>query len=280
MRRHNQDIKEIKSKLSIVDSDWKDEFAEEVITQLELLDTRSGIDSETIKKLLSENFKVGITVLRLFLEKSKDEFNILLRQIFDKERGLGKKFFENDPNYFVEQLSDIDLISKINESIQKKYTWKDIIIERLKAGRGSAIKGQFRGRSLEDFVQERIDQVFSSFDIRCNFIGEGNNMEAKADFAIPSKTNPSIVIEVKAYGATGSKQTDSLGDVEKIINNKRHDTYFLFVTDGVSWLDRMSDLKKIIRYQNEGYIYRIYTQQMEAELLEDLIQMKKEINLY
>ncbi|HMQ90142.1 MAG TPA: DpnII family type II restriction endonuclease [Flavilitoribacter sp.] len=99
---------------------------------------------------------------------------------------------------------------------------------------------------------------------------------AKADFAIPEKGNPNVVIEVKAYGATGSKQTDSLGDVEKIISNKRHDTYFLFITDGITWLDRLSDLKKIIKYQNEGFIYRVYTMNMKNELIDDLIKIKQE----
>ena len=88
-----------------------------------------------------------------------------------------------------------------------------------------------------------------------------------------------MVIEVKAYGATGSKQTDTLGDIEKIITNKRHDTHFLFVTDGITWLDRISDLRKIIQMQNEGNIYRIYTMGMSQELSQDLQQIKKEKSL-
>ena len=230
-------------------------------------------------ELLNEDWNAGLTIIRLFREKSKDEFNTILKGLFEVERGIGKSFYNNDPAYFIKKLSNLKVIEIINSSIKKEYTWNDIIIERLKLGRGSAIKGQFRGRLLEDFVENIINKIFREYDSRCNFSGKNNTSIAKADFAIPSKENPSVVIEVKAYGATGSKQTDTLGDIEKIITNKRHDTHFLFVTDGITWLDRISDLRKIIQMQNEGNIYRIYTMGMSQELSQDLQQIKKEKSL-
>lgn len=100
----------------------------------------------------------------------------------------------------------------------------DVIIERLKLGRGSAIKGPKRGRFLENEVEAVIKSVFGdSYDKNCNFIGlEGK--QAKAEFAIPSKDDPEILFEVKAYGATGSKQTDVLGDIGKIKDAKKHNS--------------------------------------------------------
>ena len=102
---------------------------------------------------------------------------------------------------------------------------------------------------------------------------------AKADFCIPSTQHPSIVIEVKAYGATGSKQSDVIGDVQKIILEKRSDTYFFLVTDGITWKARMRDFERLIEFKNYGDIYRIYTQKMKDELLADLFQIKNELNL-
>lgn len=73
--------------------------------------------------------------------------------------------------------------------------------------------------------------------------------------------------------------TDILGDIGKIIAAKRADTAFLFFTDGVTWKQRRSDLKKIVEYQNNGDIIRIYTYAMAASLEADLRQLKSEYGL-
>src|SRR6185312_16659072 len=122
--------------------------------------------------------------------------------------------------------------------------------------------GQRRGRDVEDFAEAIIRKVFGKqFQMRCNFSGP-RGRTAKCDFAIPSKAEPRILIESKGYGATGSKMTDIIGDIEKIIAAKRADTAFLFLTDGLTWRERKSDLRKIVEYQNSGDITRIYTYAM------------------
>jgi len=45
------------------------------------------------------------------------------------------------------------------------------------------------------------------YEARCQFTGVGTRSE-KCDFAIPDRHRLLILIEAKAYGATGSKQTD------------------------------------------------------------------------
>ena len=181
--------------------------------------------------------------------------------------------------YIFRRLFVYELFHQIIETIDKEYTWKDIIIERLKTGRGSAIKGQKRGRQLEDFVESIVKQVFDSYDPRCSFIGMKGSSTEKADFAIPSKENPEVIIEVKGYGATGSKQTDVIGDINRIIQEKRHDSTFILFTDGITWKERESDFRKLVDFQNQGYIYKIYTKSMEREFLTDLKLLKVEKNL-
>lgn len=117
------------------------------------------------------------------------------------------------------------------------------------------------------------------FDVRCRFTGAGGTSTEKADFAIPGKDDACILIEVKAYGATGSKQTDILGDMARIAAEKRPDTTLLLVTDGVSWHQRPNDLSKLVEMQNRGLIARIYTQAMAGELAEDLRQLKLDYHL-
>jgi hypothetical protein len=163
----------------------------------------------------------------------------------------------------------------LNRLRSTPVTWRDLLIERLKGGRGSAIKGQARGRALEDFAETIVRRVFlEQFDPRCRFVGSKGTSTEKADFAIPSRRDAQILIEVKAYGATGSKQTDVLGDIARIVDQKRHDTELLLVTDGTTWRARESDLRKLVAMQNEGRITRIYTRQMAGQLEADLRDLK------
>ena len=157
--------------------------------------------------------------------------------------------------------------------------WSDVLAERLRSGRGSAISGQRRGRGVEDFAVAVVRKVFgTNFAVRCNFIG-ARHQTAKCDIAIPSRSQPRILVEAKGYGATGSKMTDIIGDIEKIIAAKRADTAFLFFTDGVTWKQRRSDLRKIVEYQNNGDITRIYTYAMADIFEADLLQLKDECGL-
>jgi len=73
--------------------------------------------------------------------------------------------------------------------------------------------------------------------------------------------------------------TDVLGDVNKIIDAKRPDTPFMLVTDGITWMRRLSDLNKLVQLQNSGQITRIYTTKMAAQFKEDLETLKHELKI-
>ena len=280
MERHVQKKDELVKLLSEVGTNWRDEFSIKFEHFLGELPERDELDSDLLKKILKQDFDNGILFFRLIFEQSKDEFNITLKSLFyDSPEGSGKNSFKKDPDGYADRLIRYGLSDRFLHTISKDFTWKDILLERLKGGRGSAIKGQTRGRNLEDFVEKYVTQIYPSYDSKVSFIGRDGNKKAKADFCSPSKSQPNIVIEVKAYGATGSKQSDVIGDIEKIIKEKRNDTYFLLVTDGVTWTSRLSDFERLIKFQNEGDIYRIYTQQMELNLAHDLIQLKAELRI-
>jgi DpnII restriction endonuclease len=165
------------------------------------------------------------------------------------------------------------------EEANRQTQWTDVLVERLRSGRGSAISGQRRGRGVEDFAEAVVERVFGKqFQVRCTFTGP-RGQEAKCDFAIPSKSAACILIEAKGYGATGSKMSDILGDIQTIVDAKRPDTAFLFFTDGITWKQRKSDLRKIVAFQNHGDVTRIYTYAMAAQFEADLRQLKSEYGL-
>lgn len=277
MKRVRQTFKEIADSLMPVEATWLDTHAEEVITVLKSLPDGLKPTSKDVRKILDDDFQVGFTVVRLFLDLSKDEFTIRLKSQFPGKGGIGITRYKQNKAAYLKILRQMGLLKNMEATINQPLHWSDVLVERLKGGRGSAIKGQQRGRDMEDFVEEILNCVFVDSEIvpRCRFTGASGLSTEKADFAIPSAEDPSILIEVKAYGATGSKQTDVLGDISRIVEEKRHDTILFLITDGITWKERSNDLKKLIRLQNEGRIQKIYTKAMADEFKSDLKSLKK-----
>ena len=194
-------------------------------------------------------------MIRLVLGLSKDEFSAALRNQLG-EGGAGVNRFRTDRDGFLTGMESLGILQVLTQMVNTPVGWRDLLLERLRFGRGSAIKGLKRGRSIEDFTEEIVKAGVRrrGYDTRCRFVGAAGTSTEKTDFAIPTKEDPAILIEVKGYGATGSKQTDILGDIEKIDIQKRRDTHLLLVTDGLAWKDRLNDLRKLIQMQNQGRI--------------------------
>jgi len=273
-----QTIDDVVANLSPLAVDWMDEMAAHTIARLIAIPRKESYGREDIAALLDDEFEEGILCCRLFLAKSKDTMEGELRNALGG--GIGVKRYQSDRETYLDVLESFGLPDAMATTINYEPVWSDILVERLRSGRGSAIQGQKRGRGLEDFAEEIVREVFGvgGYEVRCNFIG-ADRKTAKCDLAIPTKEHPRIIIEVKGYGATGSKMTDIIGDLDAIIDAKRHDTALLFVTDGMTWKARLSDLKKIVQRQNQGKISRIYTTLMRDQFLADLRTLKSEHGL-
>jgi len=273
-----QDLNTILDSLRDLKVDWQDDTAKRVIDTLEAIPIKKDYSLKEVQAFLDHNFEDGLLICRLFLGLSKDQFTAVLRTTLDKIPA-GVNGYKANKTKFLAALEELELLEIMATTANRKPLWSDVLVERLRSGRGSAISGQRRGRGVEDFVEAVVKEVFGDqYDTRCTFTGQRHET-AKCDIAIPSKANPRIVIEAKGYGATGSKMTDVLGDIRKIIDAKRSDTAFFFFTDGLTWKQRKSDLQKIVEFQNAGDIMRIYTYAMEQQFKADLWQLKKEFGL-
>ncbi|MEK7763577.1 MAG: DpnII family type II restriction endonuclease [Nitrospirota bacterium] len=274
----SQNIQEILAALQSLAVDWQDDTSRRVIAEIEAMPVKSAYAPDDIQAFLDKHFDDGLLICRLFLGFSKDRFIPALRVALGKT-SAGVTVYRENKTVFIEALVQLGILEAMAAQTNRVPLWSDVLVERLRSGRGSAISGQKRGRDVEDFAEAIVKKVFGKkYSLRCNFTGSRNQI-AKCDFAIPSKSAPRIIIESKGYGATGSKMTDVIGDIEKIIAAKRADTAFLFFTDGLTWNQRQSDLKKIVEYQNAGDITRIYTYAMAESLEADLRQLKAEFGL-
>jgi hypothetical protein len=274
----DQTVDGVLESLSPLDVEWMDDIAGSAIAKFESIEVKPAYGPDDARALLDDNFEQGILCCRLFLALSADSMRATLRRELG-EGGIGVTRYEKDPNAFIATLEKLGLFSAMANTINYRPIWSDILVERLRSGRGSAIQGIKRGRSLEDFAEVIVKEVYGTrYETRCTFVG-ADGKRAKCDFAIPDRNRPRIIIEVKGYAATGSKMTDIIGDLDSIIDAKRHDTALLFLTDGVTWKDRISDLRKIVTRQNEGKVTRIYTTRMGAQLKEDLETLKAELRI-
>jgi hypothetical protein len=281
MRRDRQKLEDITGTLSELPSVWMDEHAEMVIQLASDLPRKRNITLEDLGRILDEQFDVGMTFLRLVLSMPKDRFEPALREALGSS-GAGLTRFRKDREGFLAGLDTLGVVGTLNDLIHTPVSWQDLIAERLRHMRGSAISGQKRGRSLEDFTEGIVKRVFGDrlYCMRCTFVtAEGKQSTDTIDFCIPDRADPSILIEAKGYGATGSKQSDILPKCERIISQKRHDTTFLLVTDGITWRQRVNDLRKLIGLQNQGRIAKIYTQKMVDLLEADLRELRTNYRL-
>ncbi|HLP28386.1 MAG TPA: DpnII family type II restriction endonuclease [Candidatus Didemnitutus sp.] len=276
MQARDQTLEEIIHSLAPLAVDWMDDTAANTIDLLTKLPKQQSYGRNEMATLFSGDFEEGILCARLFLALSKDSMDAELRRVLGAG-GIGVKRYKSDTATYLAALEELKLPEAMAACINYEPVWSDILAERLRSGRGSAISGQRRGRDLEDFTEAIVREVFGNdYETRCTFTG-ADNKTAKCDFCVPNRARPRIVIEVKGYGATGSKMTDIIGDLDAIIDAMRRDAYLFFVTDGTSWTQRISDLKKIVDRQNQGKITRIYTTQMHDAFCADLTNLKKTI---
>jgi hypothetical protein len=279
LRAIRQDLVDIEASLTEMEATWMDPMAERIIAAIAATPNKAEYGTADVAVLLDADFDVGLAVCRLFLELSKDEFETKLPELLGTG-GIGVKRYTRERKRYLAALDEMGVANAMTELVNRPLLWSDLLVERLKGGRGRAVRGQTRGRSLEDFVEGVVREVFGdAYAPRCSFLGKDRRQQAKADFAIPSRNDPRIVIESKGYGATGSKQSDVLGDLRAIVDAKRNDTTFLFMTDGLTWRRRMNDLRRIVAMQNTGEITRIYTRAMREQMLEDLRLLKQEHGL-
>lgn len=259
------DLEVLSNSLIELPSTWMDDTAIQLLEEIELevpylRSLGRPMNSKELEVRLSEN-PVFVDLCRLFLGEGQDPVANKLREplglrslTWDRVRRIARK----NPHEMAKALSSLGVPETIFDHVSKEWQVEDILIDRYRLMRGRAIQGQVRGHNLEAKVEAILESKNIPFEARVTFTGK-RGITAKCDIAIPSRTHPKIVIEVKAFESTGSKLTDFLGDVRKILEAKESQMYFLIVTDGRGWHNRLSDLRKLVEFQNAKDIDMIYS---------------------
>ena len=192
-------LDELLEQIEPIKVDWINGIAEEVIETIPRVIRRlnkSDIDQSTIESLLVEE-TYALDVFRLFLDISQDiMLNIL------KPHGIKGDFRTvrgNCPRLSKEisvVLIKTGLTDAIADHMVREWKIEDILFERYKQMRGSAMRGQHRGSALENAVEVILKEIEEETGItytsNMNFLNHSGRT-AKADFMIPSNKAPFVI---------------------------------------------------------------------------------------
>lgn len=267
------------TELADLPSEWLDDEGRRLVSEVPVVVERiraigAEIDAGALAALLQEHPQ-ALDVLRLIAGEGQEPLaHRICDALGDKRRGWSalRSLARRKPDEMAAALVTIGIPPLVHEQVSRQWTINDVVLERYKLGRGRAIAGQSRGRGLENEVEAILRGIPVPFESRITFTGAGGTT-AKCDFAIPTRVEPLIVIEVKGYEATGSKLTDFLGDILKIKQAKGYHTYLFVVTDGRGWFNRQSDLKRLVDLHVDGTIEMIYTRARLSQLAHDVRQI-------
>src|SRR5437870_9931097 len=99
MKRYRQSVDDLLQSLSAMEVSWQDEHSRAVVRTLGALPERSAYSHQDIHHLLETDYPVGLTIIRLALDLSKDEFDLQIREILGGG-SIGTKRFQSGPDAF------------------------------------------------------------------------------------------------------------------------------------------------------------------------------------
>ena len=108
MKRYRQSLEDILEKLSPIETYWKDDHAYQVIQLLGSVATKDAYTQNDTSLLLDTDFDSAQTLIRLILDKSKDQFVLDLREILGKG-GIGIRRYQSDRNEYLQSLETLGL---------------------------------------------------------------------------------------------------------------------------------------------------------------------------
>lgn len=187
---------------------------------------------------------------------SQERFRGWLTQHFDT--GGWVKLAQTDAGALANAFdSELDLVNVLEAQASRRWTWADVLT-RTMAPRQRAASSVEQGRALEDAVEGIVTALKLPFVPRTRFNGTGGQT-GPADFAIPgSGAETLIAVAVKGFDSTGSKLTDAATEIETMAEVRQPRQYIFAVVDGVGWLRRKNDLRKIHRLWTDNRIDGLY----------------------
>lgn len=153
------------------------------------------------------------------------------------------------------------LIDEVVSQRRRHWSFADVLLERF-SSRRRAGRAVGRGRQVEDQVEAIVTELGLPHAMRERFVGR-NGRDAHCELAIPEAGDgAAIVCAVKGFDSTGSKLTAAVTEIKQMADVRLPRQYVLAVIDGIGWLNRQSDLRRIHQLWQERGIDGVFTLSM------------------
>jgi len=198
------------------------------------------IDDKDLNKLVNKD---NFPQTSLDKEWSKKNLFKLVRTNHDVAEGLVNLFFEGFSIPILREYLPLFELKKLNFS-KLDFSVESLIDSIVR----HAKRGSYKAQGNNDpagLIKRWLDK--NSIHYKSNTILP--NIRRKIDFAIPSETNPRIIIEssyeITTSSAMGDKAKTEI-EVAKDVKTNYPQTVFIGFVDGIGWYVRRSDLERLV----------------------------------
>ncbi|MBK8460594.1 MAG: hypothetical protein WAS07_01600 [Micropruina sp.] len=215
-----------------------------------------AVDPQSLTAWVAQH-PASVPVLGLAVGLGQEKLKNALRQHLGSSSW--KRLVRADPEAVVAMLDiEFELVRALSAQRRASYGFGDILVAR--AGtRVTATSATTAGRLLEDRVEAIADDLGLTYQARTRFQGR-HSRTAPCDLAVPGGgAAASIVVAAKAFDSTGSKLTDAVREVEEMADVRRPTQFVFAVIDGIGWLSRANDLRKLYALWVSGQIDGMFT---------------------
>lgn len=217
------------------------------------------VDLGTLRTWIQANPQ-GVPVLGLVVGLSQEKLKNALRQHLGSSSWT--RLARENPAGIAGMLdAEFSLVASLGGQRYRSYTFGDLLVAR--AGtRVYAASAGTAGRLVEDRIEAIAADLGLPYVTRTRFEGR-NHRTAPCDLAVPGAGGAGgaaqIVVAAKAFDSTGSKLTDAVREVEEMADVRKPSQFVMAVIDGIGWLSRANDLRKIHALWQSGQIDGMYT---------------------
>lgn len=229
--------------------------AEEIKAAVESLSALPTITEETIAGWVALH-PAEVPVLGLIVGLSRERLKNVLREAFGTSGWVS--LARTRTTYLVQWLDrEFDLVRMLRVQLSRQYDLGDVLVAR--AGtRATATRAGQSGRRVEDLIEAIAHDLGLTCETRTRFVGRGTT-DGPCDLVVPSAAEAQIVVAAKAFDSTGSKLTDAYREIQEMASIRKPSQFVMAVVDGIGWLSRIADLRKIHKLWADGEIDGLYT---------------------
>lgn len=266
-------VQPVSSPVSL-DGNGLDALVDEVA---QVIITLPHITHESLASIIRNNGQ-WVPVLALCVGLTQEQLKNQLRHRFKTPSWT--LLARNRPEELIAYLDErFGLVQAVDNQRNRIWSFADVLKERLNWSRRRGVRSTTRGRLLEDTVEQVLQRLQLPYVMRTTFEGRGRET-APCDFAVPEGgAGAKIVGAAKGFDSTGSKLTDAVREVEQMAQIRTPLQFVYAVVDGIGWLNRQSDLRRLWNLFDSRQIDGLYTLSMLDHFEADLKQAALRLGL-